>query len=325
MMKKMFVFLVGLCILVLATGCTNELIKIGILQYAEHDALTEARNGFIDGLKEEGFENKKNIKINILNPQSDNAVMATQSKKLVRSSDLLFAIATPAAVSLVNEARVQKKSTPILFTAVTDPVGQKLIESNEKPGGNVTGTNDLNPIKEQIDLIKVLLPNATKLGIIYTSNEANSELQANIAKQEAEKQGLSVEIATTSAITDIQPVTNSLASKVDVIYIPTDNMIASNMSIIKEIAERRNVLLIGGESNHVKQGASITIGINYYQLGKDTAKMAVKILRDNISPKDIPSTGQSVFEMVINKKQLDKMGIIIPNEWLTRDGVVILN
>ena len=249
--------------------------------------------------------------------------MGIQARELVRKSDLILAIATPAASAVVNEAKERGVKTPILFTAVTDPVAAKLIKSNQAPGGNVTGTNDNNPISEQIALVKELLPNAKKLGIIYTASEENSEIQAAVAKTEAEKLNMTVEIKTIESGNDLQQVANQLASKVDAFYIPTDNTIAASMGIINDVINENNIPAIVGESNMVLEGGSITIGINYFQLGKDTAQMAIKILKDNVSPKDIPSTGMTKYEIVINKKQLTKIGITVSDELLERADKVL--
>ena len=324
-LKKLIIMLLVLVSGVTLVGCDNDkdLIKIGILQYLEHNALTAARQGFIDGLEEAGFIEGENIKITLLNPETNAATMAIQAKELVRKSDLILAIATPAASAVVTEAKEQGKDTPILFTAVTDPVSSKLIASHVNPGANVTGTNDMNPIKEQISLVKELVPTATKLGIIYTASETNSEIQANIAKTEAEKLGLQVTISTIQSVNDLQQVANQLASNVDALYIPTDNAIAGAMGIINEVVLNKKIPAIVGEPNMVDNGGSVTYGVNYYNLGKETAQMAVKILRDKVSPKDIPSTGLSEYALVINKKQLEQIGLTIPAELLAKADRVI--
>lgn len=315
-------FMIMLLVLVSSlglVGCTkDDVIDIGILQYLEHNALTDARKGFIDGLKDAGFVDGENIRIKLLNPQTDAPTMAIQAKELVRKSDLILAIATPAASAVVNEAKEQKKKTPILFTAVTDPVDAKLIASNDKPGANITGTNDMNPIKEQIALVKELLPEAKKLGILYTASETNSELQANFAKTEAEKIGLEVTIKTIESVNDLQLVANQLAVSVDALYIPTDNVIAGAMGVINEVILEHKIPAIVGEPNTVISGGSLTYGINYYDLGKKTAEMAVKILKDKVAPKDIPSVGLSKFDLIINKKQLDQIELTIPEALLAK-------
>lgn len=322
--RKLFIFVFVLVLGAVTTGCEkNDVIEIGILQYLEHNALTEARKGFIDGLNEAGFIDGENIRITVRNPETDADVMAIQARELVRKSNLILAIATPCASAVVNEAKDQKKNTPILFTAVTDPVDAKLIESNEHPGANVTGTNDMNPIQEQIALVKQLVPNASKLGILYTASETNSELQANVAKEKAEATGLTVVVRTIQGVTDLQIVANQLASDVDALYIPTDNLIAGNMGIINEIILEKEIPAVVGEPNIVKTGGSITLGVNYYKLGKQTAQMAVRILQDKVNPKDIPSVGLLDYELVINKKQLDQIGITIPENLLAEADQLI--
>jgi len=323
-MKKFFVLLLFLVAALGLVGCKNDdLIQVGILQYLTHNALDEAREGFIDALEEAGFVDGENIKITILNPETDASTMAKQAKDLVRKSDLILAIATPAASAVVNEAKEQGLDVPILFTAVTDPVDAELIASNEHPGGNVTGTNDMNPIHEQISLVKQLVPDAERLGIIYTASETNSEFQANIAKSEAEAVGLEVMIRTITSVNDLQQVANALADDVDVLYIPTDNAIAGAMGIVKDVIAAKRIPAVVGEPNTVEEGGSITYGVNYYDLGKLTGEMAVRILKDNVSPKDIPSIGLSDFELVINKKQLDEIGITIPQNLLDEADRII--
>ncbi|HHX78913.1 MAG TPA: ABC transporter substrate-binding protein [Acholeplasmataceae bacterium] len=317
-LKGLLIVLLSICVLLLSSGCDNseKRIKIGILQYLEIEALSNARRGFIDGLAAVGYINGDNIDIELLNPEKDYPTMSLQAKKLVRNSDLILAIATPAANAILNEAKDQEKDTPILFTAVTDPVSAMLIESNEFPGGNVTGTNDMNPIKEQIGLVKKLVPNAKSIGILYTSSETNSEIQANIAKVEAEKLGLTVHISTIDTINDLQLVASALAKKVDAIYIPTDNAIAGAMGVINEVVLQEKIPAIAGEINSVIDGGSITYGIDYYNLGFQTAQMAISILRDKLKPSEIPSIGLEEFKLVINKKQLDLIGVEIPTDLL---------
>lgn len=324
-LKSILIVLSSVLIIIIVSGCTNvnKHIKIGILQYLEIEALSNARRGFIDGLEASGFIDGINIDIELLNPETDASTMSIQAKKLVRESDLILAIATPAASAIVNEAKDQQKDTPILFTAVTDPVSAMLIESNENPGGNVTGTNDMNPINEQIGLIKQILPDALKLGIVYTSSETNSEIQATIAKEAAENLGLIVEIKTIDTINDLQLVASALAQNVDVIYIPTDNAIAGSMGVINEIVLEEKIPAIAGEINSVIDGGSLTYGIDYYNLGFQTAQMAISILRDDIKPSQIPSTGLEEFKLVINKKQLDLIGLEIPSSLLDQAELVL--
>ncbi len=298
-------------------------IQIGILQYADVLALDEAREGFIKGLKDAGYEHGKNINISVLNAHGSASENLTMAKTLVRKSDLILAIATPSATAVVNEAKEQNKNTPILFTAVTDPVGALLIESNENPGGYVTGTNDMNPIKEQVELARELLPNADKFGIIYTASETNSETQADIAKAEAEALGFTVTVKTIINLSELRQVAGQLASSVDVMYVPTDNNIVSSIGDIYDVAIEYDTPVVVAEDNSVLELPALTYSISYYNLGLETARMAVQILKDGVEPKDIPSVGLPEFSLIVNKRLLLEIGIEIPESILNRAERII--
>lgn len=316
--KKILLLVVGVILSLGLISCNDSKIEIGILQYADVLALDEAREGFLEGLKEAGYVDGKNIRVKTLNPHGSFSETENMAKTLVRSSDLILAIATPAASAVVNEAKDQNKDLPILFTAVTDPVESRLIASMEKPGGNVTGTTDMNPVKEQIELARELLPEATALGIIYTASEENSEIQANIARTEAERIGFEVIIKTIDSVNDIQQIAGQLAKDVDIIYVPTDNAIVSSIGILNEVSMQENVPLIIAEENTIEITPALTLSISYYNLGYQTAQMAIEILKNGVSPKDIPSTGLKDTRLVVNKKLLEQIGVVVPDSILSR-------
>lgn len=323
---KRFVLFITLLLLPLTlVGCQNNdgFIKIGILQFMETPALTDAKDGFIKGLELEGYIEGENVRFDIQNPHGNQNEMQTMSKVLLRNNDLVFGIATPAASSLVQTAKEENIKKPILFSAVTDPVASKLIDSNENPGSYVTGTNDMNPVIEQIALAKELLPNAKKIGILYNSNEENSQIQADIAKSAATLNGLTPVEVTFSSINNLQSIATNLANSVDIIYTPTDNAVAGSIGLLDDIAVETKTPFIVGEDTLVSHITSLTIGVNYYNLGLETAKMAVDILKDGKSPSDIPSTGLTNFELVINKTALDKIGVTVPDSLLKRADLII--
>lgn len=318
-MFKRVVFVLSLLLVgVGLASCGKGGIQIGILQYDTAGALDAAREGFIEALKEGGYVNGNNISITVLNPRGNANDNTSMAKNLVRKSDLLLGIATPSAVALKVEADEQGLDTPILFTAVTDPVAVHLIDSPEKPGGNVTGTNDMNPIAEQIALARELLPMATKLGIIYSSNEENSRIQAEEATTVAESLGFSVIEGKITSINDLNSVASNLLEKVDVLYVPTDNTVVSGIGIVNGIATDKKVPIIIGEENSVDEIPGLTYSIDYYRLGKETGKMAVQILDKEKEPKDIPSTGLSEFKLVVNKKRLEEIGVTVKTSILDR-------
>lgn len=292
----------------------DKVYKIGVSQLVEHVALDASYDGFIDGLKEAGYEEGKNITIDYQNAQGDQSNSNTIASKLVNDNvDLILAIATPAAQAVANAT----KDIPILVTAVTDPASASLVASNEAPGGNVSGTSDLTPVKEQMDLLTKLLPEAKTVAMLYSSSEINSKIQVDMAVEAAKELGLKTIDASVSNSNEIQQVVQSLVGKVDAIYAPTDNLIAAGMQTVSLVAEPAGIPIICGESGMVDKGGLATYGIDYYNLGKLTAAQAVKILEGTATPADMPIEylSDDGLSVVINKAVADKLGITIPDEF----------
>lgn len=285
-------------------------IKIGISQIVEHPALDAARKGFIDALKEKGFEDGKKIKIDFQNAQGDQATAQTIAQKFVSDKeDMILAIATPSAQAAFNAT----KNIPILITAVTDPVKAGLAKSMDKSETNVTGTSDNVPIEKQFDLLKKLVPNAKRIGIIYNTSENNSEIQVDGAKKAAPGFGFEIVPVGITAVNDIPQSLNSLFGKIDVLYVPTDNMVVSSMPIIAAQCFKHNVPIIGSESGQVSQGALATTGIDYYKLGYQTGLTAVDVINGK-QPKEIPITTLKDMQLVINTDAAKKLNIVIPKD-----------
>ena len=293
--------------------------KIGIVQLVEHNALDAANKGFVDGLKERGYEEGKNITIDRQNAQADQSNLQNIGQRFVNDKvDLICAIATPAAQTVANLT----KDIPIVGTAITDYEGAKLVASNNAPKGNVTGTSDMNPVKEQIDLLMKLCPNAKTIGTIYCSSEVNSEVQIKAMKEYAESKGLKVEIATISTVNDIQQAAQSLVGKVDVFYEPTDNIIASAMPTLTAITDPAKKPVICGEPNMVKAGGLATYGIDYYKLGVQTGLMAADILEGKAKPADMAIQLAKDLKVTVNKANAAALGITIPDDVLNGADVL---
>ena len=292
---------------------------VGIVQLVEHDALDAANKGFRDALKERGYEEGKNLKIDNQSAQADQSNLQNIGQRFVSNHvDLIYAIATPAAQTVANLT----KDIPIVGSAITDYVGAKLVKSNDAPGGNVTGTSDMNPIKDQVDLLIKLCPNAKTIGCVYTSSEVNSEIQFKAMKEYAESKGLKVEAATISNVNDIQQAAQSLVGKVDAFYLPTDNVIASSMPTLISVTEAAKKPVICGESNMVKAGGLATYGVDYYELGRQSGFMAADILDGKSKPADMKIEFAKVLKAVVNKTNADKLGITIPADVL-KDAEVL--
>ena len=316
-MKKFSkVILLGLVAAVLMTGCSvgksvsaddENKFEIGIIQLAEHPALDDARRGFEDGLKELGVD----VEISYQNAQGDLPATKTISDKFVKDEvDLIYAIATNAAQS----AKQATSEIPVLFSAVTDPVSAELVDSMESPGGNVTGTSDLSPMDRQLQLFKDLDPNTKKIGIIFNTSEPNSQVQVELAKKIAPGLGLEIVDVGISNINDIPQALDSIVNKVDGIYTITDNMVASAIGLVSKKAIENNLITIAGEDSHVSSGILMTDGISYYELGKQTARMAKEILVDGKSPSDIPSEKAINTSKVFNEETLNSLTIDINND-----------
>ncbi|TFI70959.1 ABC transporter substrate-binding protein [Carnobacterium divergens] len=314
-MKKIAIAsLTGLVALGLLAGCTGgnsksenkKEVKVGVLQYMEHNSLDQARKGFVAELKDAGYEEGKNMTLDYQNAQGDQSNLKSMSERLVKNkNDVILAIATPAAQSVVNETT----TLPVLFTAVTDAVSAGLVTSNEKPGGNVTGTSDVVPIDEQTDLLLSIVPEAKTVGIIYNASEKNSEIQSKLAKKALEKSGVKVKEVTVSSTNDVQQVMTSLAKQVYGIYIPTDNTLAKTMSTVGEIAEAAKIPVIAGSTDMVEEGGLATYGINYEKLGRQTGKLAVKILKGEAKPEELSIETSKNLELVVNQKMAKALEI----------------
>ncbi|MDL2254396.1 ABC transporter substrate-binding protein [Ruminococcaceae bacterium OttesenSCG-928-I18] len=298
-------------------AASGELIKIGVIQLAPHPALDAAYDGFVDSLAEAGYVDGDNIVIDLQNAQGEIANCPTIASKLVNDgNDLILAIATPAAQAVANET----KDIPIVATAVTDFVEAKLVNSNEEPGTNVTGTSDLTPVREQLELLTQLAPEAKNIGFLYCSSEANSIVQIDIAKEAAEELGLSYEEFTISNTNELQSVATSMVGKVDAIYTPTDNMIANAVSTVATIARDNQLPFVVGEEALVAGGGLASVSVNYYDLGRMTGAQAVQIIEGTSAPASMPIQFQSSedVETVINGETAEALGIEVPQ------GVTVL-
>ena len=294
-----------------ATTAPETKLKIGIVQYVEHPALDAAREGFVEALADNGYVDGENITLDVQNAQADQSNLKSIAQRFVNDKvDLILAIATPAAQAMASETT----EIPILGTAITDYEVAKLVDSNEAPGGNVSGTTDMNPVKEQIDLLKKLVPDVENVGLLYTSSEDNSVMQAGMMKDACEKLGLTVKEATVTSSNDVQQVTQSLVGKVDAIYIPTDNVCASAMPVISQITTEAKIPVICGEANMVLGGGLATLGINYSKLGYQTGEMAVKVFKGEAETASMPIECQTDYDFTINGDIAKDIGMTVPDD-----------
>ena len=294
------------------TGCGEDKKAeapktIGIVQLVEHDALDAANRGITDALKERGVT----MEIDRQNAQADQSNLRNIAQRFVSHNyPLIFAIATPAAQTVANAT----STTPIVATAVTDFAVAKLVKDNAKPGTNVTGSSDMNPIAAQTELLLKLVPNAKTVGTIYNSSEINSQLQIDILRKELEKHGVALAEATISSVNDIQQATQSLVGKVDVMYVPTDNVVASSMPTLYRVTQAAKLAVVAGEAGMVRSGATATVAVDYYNLGKIAGNMGADILEGKAKPQDMPIRYQTEFNVVLNEPIVKELGLTVPED-----------
>ncbi len=324
MRSRILIMLVIVLSISLLVGCSNQAgsdkkVKVGIIQIVEHPALDAAREGFIEKLSEEGYKEGENVVYDYQNAQGDMSTAQTIAKQFAYDElDLILAIATPTAQAVANSV----KDTPIFITAVTDPKEAGLVESFDKPGANLTGTSDLTPVKQQLQLLLKLDSKVKKVGILYNAGESNSVVQAKLAQKAAKDLGIKLIPATVSASNEVYQSAQSLVGRVDAIYIPTDNTVVSAIQSVVKVAEENDLPLIVGESNSVESGGLATVGINYYQLGKQTGRMAVEVL-NGADPAVMPIEYQKETDMMINLKAAKEMGVQIPEKLIEEAEEVI--
>lgn len=311
--KLLTVFTLSIIFLfVLTTFTVAEDYQVGISQFVEHPSLDLAREGFIDQLADEGYLEGENLQIDLQNAQADFSTAQTIAQRFKQNKpDLVLAIATPSAQTAANVL----KNIPVLITAVTDPVEAGVVESMESPGANVTGTTDMNPVAKQLDLIKDFLPEIETLGILYNPGEVNSVVQVDLAKKKAEAMGVKIEEGTVSNSSEVSLAVSSLVGNVDAIYVPTDNIIVSAMPTVLQTAYNNQIPVFASENNSVEQGAIATLGIDYYQLGRQTGAMAAKIL-NGADPAEMAVESSDELKLYINKKSAAEINLEVPSELL---------
>ncbi|RHW40067.1 ABC transporter substrate-binding protein [Lysinibacillus yapensis] len=283
--------------------------KVGITQIVEHPSLDAATDGFKTALTDAGLE----VEFVEENAQNDQSMNTTIAQNLVNEGvDLIFANSTPSAQAVKGAT----SDIPIIFTSVTDAVGAELIDSMEAPGGNVTGTVDLHPdtIANTVKFLKDEL-GAKKVGTVYNTGEQNSVAQVQQVKKLAEEAGLELVEAAVSTSAEVKQATESLVGQVDSLYIITDNTVVSALESVIEVANANELPLMVGELDSVKRGGLGAYGFEYYDIGYEAGQMAVKILKGEGTPSEIPAAYPANLKLLINKGAADTLGLEIKESW----------
>ena len=304
-------------IAVLTLGTATVFAKtytVAVSQIVEHPALDATRQGLLDGLKAKGFEEGKNLEFIYQTAQGNPAIAVQIARQFVgEKPDVLVGIATPTAQALAASTR----TIPVIFTAVTDPLGAKLVKNLTHPEGNVTGLSDLAPVAQHVDLMQELIPDLKVIGVVYNPGEANAVSAIELLKSAAKKRNLQVVEATALKSGDVQGAARIIASKVQVIYAPVDNTIASAIDALVGVGNQAKIPVVGGSTSFVENGAVASLGFDYYQVGVQTADYVEAVLKGK-AISEIPVSFAKGSDLFLNLKAADSLGITIPESMLKR-------
>ncbi|GGA29481.1 ABC transporter substrate-binding protein [Psychrobacillus lasiicapitis] len=288
---------------------SSEKYKIGVTQIVEHPSLNAAFDGFKKAIEDAGI----NAEYEVQNAQGDNSSNTTIATNLVSANvDLIFANSTPSAQAVASAT----SEIPIVFTSVTDAVGAELVDSMEKPGGNVTGTIDAHPdaITNTMKFLKDEL-GAKNVGMVFNSGEQNSRAQVDAVKEMLKEMNMSVVEASVATSADVKQATESLIGKVDSMYIITDNTVVSALESVISVANENKIPMMVGEFDSVKRGGLAAYGFEYFDIGYEAGQMAVKILKEESKPADLPVQIPQKLKLIMNKDTASTIGIDVKDEW----------
>ncbi len=293
---------------IFASGCENTedngVLDIGILSIMDHNSLNAAEQGFIDGMAELGYEEGVDVAYHRMNAQGQQANLYPMAGQLLKSSEMVLGIGTPTIQALA----VTEEEKPLIFTAVTDPITAGLAESLEGSGRNVTGTSDQMPVEAQIDLLLSIDPDAEKVGVVYSSGEVNSQIQAEQAEAAILAAGKVPVLRTVTSTNEVQQALNSVMSDTDLVYVPTDNILAGAAATVGAVAEQYQVPVVAGSTDQVEVGGLATYSLNYYELGQQTAQMAARVLEGE-DPATMPIEKAQALELYVNEDMAAALGI----------------
>jgi len=296
-------------------GSSADMPFVAVSQFVEHPSLDAVQAGLKEGLEKAGYREGESLRWELLSAQA-NPATATQiaDKYAAARPNVIVAIATTSAQSAVSRA----SNIPVIFSAVTDPLAAKLVDSVERPNGFVSGVSDLSPVKQQLELIKEILPAAETLGIIYSAGEGNSVSIVNLVKENALDAGFSeVKEAVVVLASEVATAARNLVGSVDAIYVPTDSTVVSALASVVEIGQENSLPVFSGDTDSVGRGAIASIGFNYYDIGVQTAEMVVKVLR-GARPGDLPVEFANVLRLDINPAAAESMGVTLPESVIER-------
>ena len=320
-MRKLFLALAAATAIAapVVTTALAETVTVAVTAIVEHPALDAARDGVRDALAEAGYKVGENLNFVYESAQGNPATATQIARKFVGESPaVIVPISTPSAQAVVAAT----KSIPVVFSAVTDPVGAQLVASMNKPGANVTGISDFSPIADQLFLIKEITPGVRTLGVLYNPGEANSVSTVEALKRMAPEAGISIVESAVTKTSEVQLAARALVGKADAIYVPTDNTIVSAFEAAVKVAVENKLPLYASDTDSVERGALAAIGFNYYDVGKQTGELVAAILK-GANPGDLDVKVATGTNLVVNPKMAAAMGVTIPEAVIARASKVV--
>ena len=316
-MKRLIicVLALGLLGLGLGTPAGAERLNISVSQFVEHPALDAVLKGFQDEIESAGLE----VDYAVHNAQANTAITGQIAQQIAgENPDLVLAIATPSAQACaqVTTKTPHMARTPLLFSAVTDPLGSGLVNDMDQPGKNITGTSDMTPIDKHMAMIQTIHPDIQTLGLIYNSGEANSKTLAKLVRQECAKLGIKVQEATAARSSEVYQAAKSLVGRSQAVYVPTDNTIVSALESVAKVCTDNNLPLYAADVDSVPRGAVAALGFDYYEHGRQTGNMAVRILKHGQDPGQMPVEMQKDLKLHINLQAARAIGVDIPEDMI---------
>lgn len=313
MAKKALYALIGASLLA-ATSLVHaqEFRTVAITQIVEHPALDSSYQGVKDELAEQGYIEGKNLKILYESAQGNSAIAAQIARKFIgESPDVIVAIATPSAQTVAAAA----KKIPVVFSAVTDPVGAKLVNSLEAPGANITGVSDMLPLDKHLDMLLRVMPDAKRIGTVYNPGEANAVSLVELMEKNLSARGLTLVKGAATKTSEVLGAARSLVGKVDAIYLTTDNTVISAVEAVISVGERAKIPVFAADTATVERGAVAALGFDYYQHGRQTGKMVARIL-GGANPANMPVETMDTLDLFVNPAAGERMGITLSDEFI---------
>lgn len=309
-MKKI-IFLLSIWVALSPLGTVEaKTYRISVSQFVEHPALDAVLKGFRDDLKENGID----VDYAVHNAQANMATAGQIGSQIMgEEPDLVLAIATPSAQTCAQAFKKapHMKGVPLLFSAITDPVGAGLVKNLDRPGGNITGVSDMLPLGEHMKMIRMFLPNMKRLGVLYNSGEANSRSSVALLKKVGKEMGFEVVDATVSKTSEVYQAAKSLVGRVDAVFVPTDNTVVESLESAIKVCDGNDLPLFCADVDSVQRGAVAAMGFDYYKHGRQTGAMARRIFA-GASPADTPVEMQKELQLHINLKYAELMGVTVP-------------